>query len=96
MVTVIIPWRAAPSREAAYDFVADWYRRALPGARILPIDSDDELFNLARCRNLGIDLIEDPDEVVVISDADTFPEPEPLGSAIVEAATSGLVHLPYT
>ena len=96
MVTVLVPWRAAPSREAAFEFVAGWYRRALPGARILPIDSDDEIFNLARCRNLGIDLIDDPDEVVVISDADTFPEVEPVRAAIAEAATSGLVHLPYT
>jgi hypothetical protein len=96
MVTVIVPWRAAPSRHAAFEFVTDWYRRALPQATILPIDSDDELFNLARCRNLGVDLIDDPDEVVVISDADTFPEPEALSTAIAEAATSGLVHLPYT
>jgi len=96
MVTVLVPWRSAPSREAAFDFVTDWYRSALPGARILPIDSDDELFNLARCRNLGIALLDDPDEVVVITDADTFPEVGPLRDAIAAAASSGLVHLPYT
>jgi hypothetical protein len=96
MVTVLVPWRASPSRESAYEFVTDWYRRALPGATILPVDSDDDVFNLARCRNLGIDLIEDPDEVVVISDADTFPEVEALREAIAAAVGSGLVHLPYT
>ena len=96
MVTVIIPWRRMPTRESAYDWVTDWYRRALPDARIISVDSDDELFNLARCRNLGIAEVIDPDEVVVISDADTFPEPAALGAAIRDAAESGLVHLPYS
>ncbi len=96
MVTIIVPWRPAPTRDASFDFVIDWYRRSVPEARILTVDSDDELFNLARCRNLGIDEIDDPDEVVVISDADTFPEPAPLRAAIAQAASSGLVHLPYT
>lgn len=96
MVTVIIPWRATPSRESAFAFVTEWYHRELPDARLLTIDSDDELFNLARCRNLGVGEIDDPDDVVVISDADTFPEPESLHAAIAGAATSGLVHLPYT
>ena len=35
------------------------------------------------------------DEVVVIGDADTIPEREPLLAAIRAAATSNLVHLPY-
>jgi hypothetical protein len=96
MVTVIIPWRATPSREAAFGFVTDWYRRELPDARLLPVDSDDQVFNLALCRNLGVEQIAEEDEVVVISDADTFPEPASLHAAIAGAATSGLVHLPYT
>ncbi len=96
MVTVIVPWRPAPSREAAFEFVTDWYRNAVPDARVLTVDSDDELFNLARCRNIGVAEIDDPDEVVVISDADTFPETAPLRAAIAQAASSGLVHLPYT
>ncbi|CAN5523784.1 hypothetical protein BH10ACT6_BH10ACT6_02020 [soil metagenome] len=96
MVTVILPWRATHSREPAYEFVTGWYRRSVPDAVILPVDSDDEQFNLARCRNVGIQLIDDPDEVVVISDADTFPEAAPLRAAIAQSASSGLVHLPYT
>lgn len=96
MVTVIVPWRPAPTRDASFDFVTDWYRRSVPDARILTVDSDDEIFNLARCRNLGVAEIDDPDEVVVISDADTFPESAPLRAAIAQAASSGLVHLPYT
>ena len=29
-VTVIVPWRPAPSRVPAFDFVLDWYARRLP------------------------------------------------------------------
>lgn len=49
---------------------------------------------LAACRNLGVSLAA-PDRVVVISDADTIPEPGPLRAAITAAASSGRVHLPY-
>lgn len=96
MVTVIVPWRRMPTREAAYDFVTAWYRRVLPDARVLSVDSDDRLFNLARCRNLGVAEVDDLDEVVIITDADTFPEAGALQAAIADAADSGLVHLPYT
>ena len=96
MLTVLIPWRAQPSRLAAIDAVVHWYRQNLGDVNICTIDSDDELFNLARCRNLGIDSIENSAEVVVINDADTIPQLEPLLEAIGAAATSGLVHLPYT
>ncbi|HXR44938.1 MAG TPA: hypothetical protein VN759_09040 [Pseudolysinimonas sp.] len=96
MTSVIIPWRPTPSRRPAFETVSAWYRRHLPGATIVPVDSDDEIFNLSRCRNIGIATIADPAEVVVISDADTFPEPAPLAAAIAAAAGSGRVHLPYT
>ena len=94
-VTVIIPWRPAPSRVPAFDFVVDWYARHLPEFRIQTIDTDDDVFVLAACRNRGI-AAHDPDEVVVVCDADTLPEPEPLRAAVIAARTSGLVHLPYT
>lgn len=96
MLTVLIPWRPQPTRLAAFDAVADWYRENLGDVDIRPVDSDDVPFNLARCRNLGIASVADPNEVVVINDADTIPEREPLLAAMSAAATSGLVHLPYT
>ena len=76
--------------------VVDWYAQNLGDVDIRTIDSDDQVFNLARCRNLGIDSIADAEEVIVINDADTIPQLEPLLEAIAAAATSGLVHLPYT
>ena len=96
MVTVIIPWRPQPSRLAAFEATSRWYVENLPGAVVRTVDSGEVPFNLARCRNVGIAAVPDPDEVVVIGDADTIPSIEPLLAAIAAAATSGLVHLPYT
>lgn len=93
--TVIIPWRAAESRIPAFDFVRDWYARYLPELPVRTVDTDDDVFVLAACRNRGIASL-DPDEVVVVGDADTLPEPGPLRAAVAAARTSGLVHLPYT
>ena len=92
---IVIPWRPAPSRQDAFMRVVDWYQRMLPEFRIVTRDTDDELFALARTRNLAA-ASADADDVVVISDADTFPEPGPLRAAVAEAAQSGRVQLPYT
>jgi hypothetical protein len=96
VVKVIIPWRPQPSRLAAFDATSAWYLENLPGAEIVTVDSGDVPFNLARCRNVGMAGIADPDEVVIIGDADTIPSLRPLLEAVAAAATSGLVHLPYT
>ena len=96
MVTIVIPWRPQPSRLAAFDAVVEWYCENLGDVPIVAVDSDDEIFNLARCRNLGIAGVSDPHEVVVIGDADTIPERDALLEAIDAARTSGRVHLPYT
>ncbi|GAA1057657.1 hypothetical protein GCM10017608_00590 [Agromyces luteolus] len=93
---VVIPWRPAPSRLAAFERVLAWYRTELPEFRIETIDSDDDVFVLARTRNLAVARLADPDDVVVINDADTLPDPGPLRVAVAAAAVSGRVHLPYT
>ena len=96
MVTVIIPWRPQPSRLAAFEATSAWYEANLPGVEIRTVDSGEVPFNLARCRNVGMAAVTDPDEVVIIGDADTIPSIEPLLEAVVAARASGLVHLPYT
>jgi hypothetical protein len=96
MLTVVIPWRPQPSRLPAFDAVVEWYRTNFDEVDIRTIDSDDAVFNLAQCRNIGIRAIENPDQVVVINDADTLPEFPALLAAIEAAATSGVVQLPYT
>ena len=94
--SVILPWRPSPSRIDAFERVTAWYARMLPELRVSTIDSPDPVFNLALCRNLAVATLDDPDDVVVLGDADTLPEPDALRAAIIDARTSGLVHLPYT
>lgn len=103
MLTVIIPWRSHPTRIAAFEAVSAWYREhadALAGefgaVMMRTVDSGDVPFNLARCRNLGIAAVADPDGVVVVNDADTLPEIGALSAAIRAAASGIAVQLPYT
>jgi hypothetical protein len=67
----------------------------LPEFTLETIDSGDVPFNLARCRNLAATQA-DLDDVIVLNDADTLPEPGPLREAVEAAKSSGRVHLPYT
>lgn len=93
--TVVIPWRPAPSRLAAFEFLTSWYAENVPEATVRTVDTDDDVFVLAACRNLAVASVAQ-DEVVVINDADTIPEPEALRAAVAAAGASGRVHLPYT
>lgn len=92
---IVLPWRPAPSRIDAFARVRAWYEQNLPDLPLSTIDTDDDPFVLAACRNRAM-ADAAPDEVVVIGDADTIPEVAPLRAAIEAARTSGLVHLPYT
>jgi hypothetical protein len=94
-VDVVIPWRPAPSRLEPFQRVWDWYATHLPEARLRTVDTDDDVFVLAACRNEAVRTAPDG-AVVVMTDADTLPEIQPLRRAIAAARTSGLVHLPYT
>lgn len=96
-VLVAVPWRAQSHRVYAYNLTVGRYRKLLPDAVITSVDTDHETFCLAACRNRGVQLAEQGGyDVVVLADADTFPEREPLLAAIENAQTSDLVHLPYT
>ena len=94
-VSIFIPWRPAPSREAAFEAVTRWYADEFPEFSVRTVDTDDDVFVLAACRNRAV-ASAGVDDDVVINDADTIPEPEALLAAIAAARTSGLVHLPYT
>ena len=94
-IPVIVPWRPSPSRLPAFALLTKWYAEHLPEFELQTVDTGDQPFSLAACRNAGV-AAAGRDQVVVINDADTLPEPAPLREAVLAAATSGLVHLPYT
>lgn len=93
--TVAIPWRPAPTRVDAFETLTRWYTEHVPEATVRTIDTDDDVFVLAACRNRAVASV-GPDDVVVLNDADTIPEVGPLRAAVAAARTSGRVHLPYT
>ena len=96
-VGVIIPWREQPDRTYAFDILYKWYEDNLPMAKIFTVDDGKNPFCLAGCRNLGVRLAqEDGCNVVVINDADTIPEIDPLLVAINSAFHHPYVYLPYT
>lgn len=93
-VTVCVPFRGgALDREIHADYVAARLREMLPDADHLVVDVDGE-FSRARVRNEAVRRA--GSGVVVLCDADTIPEKQPLLDAIAGAAQDGRLHLPYT
>jgi hypothetical protein len=96
-VFVGVPWRPQPHRVYAHDLTIARYRGLLPDADVVDVDTDHEPFCLAACRNEIVRRAEaGGHDVVVLADADTLPEREPLVAAIHGAASDSRVHLPYT
>jgi hypothetical protein len=95
-VTVAIPWRGGQKwREARFIRVGTHMRELLPDAKHQFADSGHQPFSRAGSRNLAVALATHSDaDVVVICDADTLVEAEPLHEAIA-AAHDGVLHLPY-
>lgn len=96
-VAVVIPWRpGTPERNAHHEYARAHLLNLLPDAIHLDVDSGHTPFSRAGSRNEGVRLAEIAGaDVVVICDADTLPEAEPLRAAI-DAAADGRLHLPYT
>lgn len=96
-VAVVIPWRpGTPERNAHHGHVRAHLRNLLPDALHIDVDSGHTPFSRAGSRNEGVRQAEQCGaDVVVLSDADTLAEPQPLHAAI-DAAHDGRLHLPYT
>lgn len=97
-VAVVIPWRGGqPDRDRHHETVRAHLRALLPDVVHLDVDSGHEPFSRAGSRNLGVRLAQDAGcDVVVLCDADTLAEEEPLLAAIDGAHQAGRLHLPYT
>jgi len=93
-VTVVVPFRGGQvDREVAFEHTRAHLQHILPTARLVVADTDHQPFNRAAARNAGVR--EAGAGIVVVCDADSLPEREPVEAAI-EAAADGLLHLPYT
>lgn len=96
-VAVVIPWRGGqPDRERHHETVRAHLRALLPDAWHIDADSGHHPFSRAGSRNHGVRLAQDVGaDVVVINDADTLPEREPLLAALESAYQTGRLCLPY-
>jgi hypothetical protein len=95
-IGLVIPWRATPSRLKPLQAVLDWYQTNLPDIEIFYSDRPGERWNAAASRNDGVKRAQEAHcDVVIINDADTLPEIEPLLESIEQCKTDGLVHSPY-
>jgi hypothetical protein len=96
-VAAVIPWRpGTPERNAHHETVRTHLTALLPDALHLDVDSAHEPFSRAGSRNEGVRQAQAAGaDIVVICDADTLPQAEPLHAAIADA-TDGVLHLPYT
>lgn len=95
-VSLAIPYRGThPSRTIALQRVQPNLERMYEWDDICLVDADPgEEFNRAATRNKAMKIFKDSD-VVVICDADSIPEEDPLNEVIAQAAVSGLVHFPF-
>lgn len=97
-VTVAFPWRPQPARVAAFEFVRRWWAEVLPEAHVVEVDTDHQPYNLAACRNAGVDAAEaNGSSVVVLADADcVVGTPASLHAALHAATSDPYLHLPFT
>jgi hypothetical protein len=94
-IGLVIPWRATPSRLKALDIVLDWYKTNLTDIEIFYGDRPG-VWNLSASRNDGVKKAQEAHcDVIIVNDADTIPEIEPLMKAIQECQEDGLIHLPF-
>ena len=95
-IGLVIPWRPTPTRLKAFFAVRKWYKTNLPDIEIFYSDRPGDKWNAAASRNDGVKRAQEAHcDVIILNDADTLPEIEPLLEAIEQCKTDGLVHSPY-
>jgi hypothetical protein len=96
-IVVAIIWRPTEDRKPAFNYVKNWYQKNLPEATIIEVDSGSEIFSRSGSRNSAVREARKLNaDVVIVNDADTFPEIDALQEAIFDCLNDNLVHLPYT
>ena len=96
-IGLVIPWRPTPSRLKPLDAVLKWYQTNLPDIEIFYSDRPGQKWNAAASRNDGVKRAQEAHcDVVIINDADTLPEIQPLLEAVEQCKIDGFVHNPYT
>jgi len=76
--------------------VLSWYQTNLPDIEIFYSDRPGQFWQAAASRNDGVKRAQEAHcDVIIINDADTLPEIQPLMEAIENCQKDGMVHNPY-
>lgn len=92
-LAIVIPWRPSPGRERHLGLVTDTLIAVTGDVPVVLADSGHEGFSPGPSRNRGVAKADA--DVLVVCDADTLVEPQPLRAAL-ESVQDGTVHVPYT
>jgi hypothetical protein len=95
-IGLVIPWREQPSRIKPLQAVLAWYKTNLPDIEVIFANASEDIWLPSASRNIGVKKAQEAHcDVIILNDADTLPEIEPLLEAIEQCKTDGLVHSPY-
>jgi hypothetical protein len=76
--------------------VLNWYQTNLPDIEVFYSDRPGQFWQAAASRNDGVKRAQEAHcDVIIINDADTLPEIQPLMEAIENCQKDGMVHNPY-
>ncbi len=93
---LVIPWRETPSRIKPLEIVIEWYQTNLPDIEIFYSDRPGKYWSAAGSRNDGVKKAQEAHcDVIILNDADTLPEIEPLLQAIEQCQKDNKIHNPY-
>lgn len=95
-IGLVIPWREQESRIKPLEIVIDWYKTNLSDIEIFYSDRPGKYWQASASRNDGVKKAQEAHcDVIIINDADTLPEIEPLLEAIEQCQKDNVVHNPY-
>jgi len=93
---LVIPWREQPSRIKPLEAVLFWYQTNLPDIEIFYSNKPGKYWNAGASRNDGVKKAQEAHcDVIIVNDADTLPEIQPLLKAIKDCQEDGMIHNPY-
>lgn len=94
---LVIPWRETPSRLEPFNYVLNWYKTNFPDIEIFFSDTDGDVWEPSKSRNLGVKKAQEAGcDVLIVNDADSLAELHALKEAIEDCQKDGLIHNPYT
>lgn len=94
-VVLAFPWRPTEDRLEAWQITKELLPTMYDFAFVVTADSGHHSFNRPASRNLCVNVAKkNKADVIVLCDADSVPQPDPLVAAI-EAAADGLMHFPF-